>query len=111
MSFLLFLSCFSGHFWSAFLVLLLLAIKRSREPQNLKIQNRDSKSKRDTKNSILISISGNVAVKMSTVQEYGTRKVQDTRKAFKSRNVLGFLGYWTPDSRIDISHTLIATKY
>ena len=28
--FLLFLSCFSGHFWSAFLVLLLLAVKRSR---------------------------------------------------------------------------------
>ena len=30
MSLLLFLSCFSGHFWSTFLVLLLLAVKRSR---------------------------------------------------------------------------------
>ena len=30
MSLLLFLSCYSGHFWSAFLVLLLLAVKRSR---------------------------------------------------------------------------------
>ena len=30
MCLLLFFSCFSGHFWSAFLVILLLAVKRSR---------------------------------------------------------------------------------
>ena len=37
------------------------------EPQNRtsNVQNRDSKSKRDTKNSILVSISGNMAKKFS----------------------------------------------
>ena len=37
------------------------------EPQNWtsNVQNRDSKSKRDTKNSILVSISGNMAEKFS----------------------------------------------
>merc|ERR1711950_4744 len=37
------------------------------EPQNRtsNVQNRDSKSKRDTKNSILVSISGNTAEKFS----------------------------------------------
>ena len=67
MSLLLFLSYFSGHFWSAFLVLLLLAVKRSRRTTklDLKCPEKDSKSKRDTKNSILVSISGNTAEKFS----------------------------------------------
>ena len=38
MSLLLFLSCFSGHFWSAFLVLQLLAIKRSRRTTKLDLK-------------------------------------------------------------------------
>ena len=49
MSLLLFLSCFSGHFWSAYLVLLLLAVKGvGEEPQNRtsNVQNRYSKIKK-----------------------------------------------------------------
>ena len=67
MSLLLFLSCFSGHsgplFWSSYSQL----SKGVEEPQNWtrNVQKRDSKSKRDTKNSILVSISGNTAKKFS----------------------------------------------
>ena len=58
-------------FWT-FLVLLLLAVGVGillgvGEPENRtsNVQKRDSKSKRDTKNSILVSISGNTAEKFS----------------------------------------------
>ena len=50
MSLLRFLAFISGHFQSPFLVLLLQPLQN----RTSDIQHRDSKSKRDTKNSILI---------------------------------------------------------
>ena len=72
-------------FWSAFLILLLLAVKRSRGTtnRNWNVQKRDWKSKRGAKNSILVSISGNTTEKFSdslcSSEKYFSLHFQKTR--------------------------------
>ena len=67
MSLLLFLSCFLDISGLLFRSSYSQQSKGVGEPQKQtsNVQNRDSKSKRDTKNSILVSISGNMAEKFS----------------------------------------------